>query len=389
MSPNLYLAVTNLVQPWKLFKRPDVARNNARKMHFSNEPVPGIYAFTAKNKQYLVAIRPNGKKDTEHIFQEPKTNTRRMEALKSVTTFTSMSVNALPPGSPFELSLNQSKSQSRYGSEYATTKTEDTTTVTEIYGSCTSLETATTKRSTEKGNSDTGLTGRIPGPSSSISLNTGIDSKQTTTSSTTYRSTKSCICPPGKVIHSVDYILKNDGHLPHQQSPWSQQNLKRNARSRSFLKFKSKDEPRGLEQIDIIGYRFLAKPLEVEFNRALKRWMFCSEVKERSVVSLMCADLCCMEKDPKICGKPVWRKLFALDDGESYVVVAGHLSWKRFKKDGSEILYCVDKESEMIRRQTVKEVELSRRNLEKAKPRFLVSDDAANDMPVVRYLEGK
>ena len=77
-----------------------------------------------------------------------------------------------------------------------------------------------------------------------------------------------------------------------------------------------------------------------------------------------------------ICGKPVWRKLFVLDDGGSYVVVAGHLSWKRFKKDGSEILYCVDEESEIIRSQTVKEVELSRRNLGKAKPRFLVNDDA-------------
>jgi hypothetical protein len=358
-------------------------------MHFSSEPAPGIYAATAKTNRYLVAIRPNGKKDTEHIFQEPKTNTRRMEALKSVTTFTSISVSALPPGSPFELSLDQSKSQSRYGSEYATTKTEVTTTVTEIHGSCTSLETATTKRPTGKGNSDTGSTERLSGPSSSISLNTGIDSKQTTTSSTTYRSTKSCICPPGKVIHSVDYILKNDGHLPHQQSTWSRQNLNQNTRSISFLKFKSKDEPRGLEQIDIIGYRFLNKPLEVEFNRVLKRWMFCSEVKERSVVSLMCADLCCMEKDPMICGKPVWRKVFALDDGESYVVAAGHLGWKRFVKDGSGILYCVDEESEIIRGQTVKEVELSRRNLGKAKPRFLVNDDAANYMPVVRYLEGK
>jgi hypothetical protein len=96
-----------------------------------------------------------------------------------------------------------------------------------------------------------------------------------------------------------------------------------------------------------------------------------------------------MEKDPTKCGKPVWRKLFALDDGETYVVVAGHGRWRRSKKDGSEILYCVDEESEMIRRQTVKEVELSRRNLEKAKPRFLANDDGANYMPVVRYLDGK
>jgi hypothetical protein len=96
-----------------------------------------------------------------------------------------------------------------------------------------------------------------------------------------------------------------------------------------------------------------------------------------------------MEKDPTKCGKPVWRKLFALDDGETYVVVAGHGRWRQSKKDGSEILYCVDEESEMIRRQTVKEVELSRRNLEKAKPRFLANDDGANYMPVVRYLDGK
>jgi hypothetical protein len=95
-----------------------------------------------------------------------------------------------------------------------------------------------------------------------------------------------------------------------------------------------------------------------------------------------------MEKDPMKCGKPVWKKLFALDDGETYVVVAGRLSWKRSKKDGSEVLYRIDQELEMIRRQTVKELEKSRMDLAKAKPRFLV-DDGANYMPVVRYLEGK
>jgi hypothetical protein len=46
-----------------------------------------------------------------------------------------------------------------------------------------------------------------------------------------------------------------------------------------------------------------------------------------------------MEKDPMICGKPVWRKVFALGDGESYVVVAGHLGWKRFVKDGRR--FCI------------------------------------------------
>jgi hypothetical protein len=157
----------------------------------------------------------------------------------------------------------------------------------------------------------------------------------------------------------------------------------------SFLTLKFKDEPQGLEQIDIIGYQFLAKPLEVEFNGILKRWMFCFEVKERSGFSLMCADFYCMKKGPMTCGKLVWRKLFMLDDGETYVVVTSRRRWRRSKKDGSDILYCVDEESEMIRKQTVKEVKLSRRNLENANPRFLTNDDSADYLPVVRYLNGK
>jgi hypothetical protein len=138
----------------------------------------------------------------------------------------------------------------------------------------------------------------------------------------------------------------------------------------------------------MIGYQILAGALEVEFNDVLKRWMFCSEVKERSVISPMRTKLCYMEKEPRKCRTPGrMRKLFVLDDGESYVVVARHPNWRLFKKDRPEILFCVDAESEMIRRQTVQELEANRAKLEKAKPRFLFDDEDANYMPLVRYLE--
>lgn len=102
----------------------------------------------------------------------------------------------------------------------------------------------------------------------------------------------------------------------------------------------------------------------------------------------MCKDLNCMEQDSGACGKTVDMELFCLDDGESWVIV--HKSGRKFKCN-SEFgnLYCVDDKTECIRRQTIKESNASHLRLLKEKGRFLVFDEDASYMPIVRYLEGR
>jgi hypothetical protein len=101
-----------------------------------------------------------------------------------------------------------------------------------------------------------------------------------------------------------------------------------------------------------------------------------------------------MAKDMSLCGKMVDVELFCLDDGESWVIVGkggrGHV-FKARKEDLGENarLYCVDEKTQSIRRQTIQEVKASRMRLVKEQGRFLMSDENASYMPVVRYLEGK
>lgn len=94
-----------------------------------------------------------------------------------------------------------------------------------------------------------------------------------------------------------------------------------------------------------------------------------------------------------LCGKTVDMELFGLDDGESWVVVGeiGRQFWKGRKENLGENgrLYCVDEKTECIRRQTIEEVKASEVRLAKEKGRFLMSDEDASYMSVVRYLEVK
>lgn len=57
--------------PCKSYKQYDLS--NIRKLYHSQNPVPGIYAITANNRHFLVAIKSEkGKKDTKRIFEPTK-----------------------------------------------------------------------------------------------------------------------------------------------------------------------------------------------------------------------------------------------------------------------------------------------------------------------------
>lgn len=110
--------------------------------------------------------------------------------------------------------------------------------------------------------------------------------------------------------------------------------------------------------------------------------MFSAEISARTGITPMCRDVNCMEKDPRICGKTVDMEVFVLDDGESWV-----RRWKKQQHVAGNIrLYCVDKETENMRRQTVEEVKFSRWRLAMVKTNFLEDDHDTTYMPIVRYL---
>ncbi|KUJ22142.1 uncharacterized protein LY89DRAFT_681460 [Mollisia scopiformis] len=194
-------------------------------------------------------------------------------------------------------------------------------------------------------------------------------------------------------VHSVAYILKNDGVLPHQNSPFGRKS--RNESSHSLTNFgfhKHKYAIQGIEKVDLNGYKFLRQPLRIEYCQITKRWMFSSEIRTRKVIVPMCRDLNCMAKDMSLCGKTVDMELFCLDDAESWVVIGkggrGHLSrrWEKHLGENGR-LYCVDEKTECMRRQTVEEVKASRLRLEREKGKFGFFEEDASYMAVVRYLE--
>ena len=95
----------------------------------------------------------------------------------------------------------------------------------------------------------------------------------------------------------------------------------------------------------------------------------------------MCEDITCMRRSHEGCEREIWRKMFALDDGYSWVEV-GRLG--RRKGDG---LFRVDDETECMRRQSKEEVRVSEWYLEREKERFLEDDEEADYMALVRYFQ--
>lgn len=101
----------------------------------------------------------------------------------------------------------------------------------------------------------------------------------------------------------------------------------------------------------------------------------------------ICKSITCMEVDMKVCGDYVYRDLFALDDGISWVV--GNLKRKSPYKSG-EFLFkidIVDKERAIARRQTIKEAAENTVLLKKRVATSSATGGEEDYVKLLRYLD--
>lgn len=92
------------------------------------------------------------------------------------------------------------------------------------------------------------------------------------------------------------------------------------------------------------GYRRLAEPLKIQYNKILERWMFEAEIEERTIRINMCSSENCESYRHKFCewqcskscgylkcGTLIEREMFALDDTETWVIT-GDLKSRMFSR---------------------------------------------------------
>jgi hypothetical protein len=83
---------------------------------------------------------------------------------------------------------------------------------------------------------------------------------------------------------------------------------------------KHKDESQVLP-IDIVGFRHLNQPVQVEYSPVLQRWMFATELRKRTAIYLICAGETCSHDMDDNCGKAKVAKEFTcLDDGLTWLL---------------------------------------------------------------------
>jgi hypothetical protein len=335
MAPNLLLLAKKAIAPWEWIKSKDIP-NSIRKIYYSTVPMPGIYAITADKRHYLVAIRPQkGKKDTEGIFVPPKEswNVPKWE----VESCNSMSREVTSQTA--ECSKN-GKENSNYSKDALFTTAQTTT------GS------------------------RYP-------------SIKTVESYCLFCKSSRSTVIGGKHVYSVEFIVNGTGgHLPQQKSAFRKQIYDRSHhRISSFFHLDRNRGKCGIQEVDINGFKRLRRPLRIEFCCITKRWMFSTELQIRTEIVLVCSDITCVRKSHEACKEEVWRKMFVLDDGYSWVLV------KSGGKGKKGVLYRVDEETECMRRQSREEMTVSKWFLEKARGRLLEYGEEADYMAVLRYVE--
>jgi hypothetical protein len=186
-----------------------------------------------------------------------------------------------------------------------------------------------------------------------------------------------------KPIHSAKYILfGTGGHLPHQKSPFRNYLItKHDNQFSQFLDFLGYYGESRVQEVDIDGFKRLSHPLRIEFCGITKRWMFSSEIKIRTEKVLMCENITCMGRTYDDCEREIWRKMFVLDDGYSWVEVGGR------GKGKMHVLFRVDDETQCMKQQSKEEMKVSQWYLEREKGRFLEHDENADYMPIVRYVQ--
>ncbi|KAE9372307.1 hypothetical protein N431DRAFT_504755 [Stipitochalara longipes BDJ] len=323
-TPNLYLAIRN-TSPchwYECYKQRDLY--SIQKLYYSKEPIPGIYAITANRSHYLVAIRPvKGKKDTENIFKSAKNS---------------------------------------YDDAILRTKADKANQIT----------TSSLSKIFSFSSTQTTLIGDID------------NKKDYTLGSSFTRLEHIKILQHDKPKHSKNYVLFGTGNAPHQKSPFRNHLVtKHDNRISPLLNLLGYHGESKLQEVDINGFKKLRQPLRIQFCSITQRWMFSSEIKTRTERVLVCKDSTCMKKSHEDCGKEIWRKMFALDDGYSWVEVGKLGNGKK------SVLYRVDGETECMRRQSKEEMIVSMWHLERENGRFLECDESAGYMSLVRYIQEK
>jgi len=365
--------------PWELYtaNQSDTANPsdiaNDSELYFSRQPVPGIYAKTKHNKRYLVALKGNSKKDTENIFIHNKEANYDLDNLKELD-------KVLTPAQMKEIHFTN-----RISTE-----------------------------SSASGSSDWDKNGRYDDWSWEKDGRPIVTTLISVNRPRSCNSSKVSIISANRPVHSPSYILNGTGGpCLHQKSPFRKQHRNKRSMSPSHLRIShGRSYHEKVNQIDINGYRFLRKPLEIEYCDILGRWIFSEELKMRTVKVEMCKRVDCIEKDPRTCGKMFKRELLCLDDCVSWVLLEktwlGRLfdSCSRKEKrcgygegvnSGSKRLnlYVVDDETEGMRRQSVEESNRSWKALEGLSreshlPRIFAGVEGCEEegvyMPVVRYL---
>lgn len=177
-------------------------------------------------------------------------------------------------------------------------------------------------------------------------------------------------------------INRTNGALPHQKSLFRNHLItKHNNCFSPLLNCVGYHGESRIQELDINGFKRLARPLRIEFCSITKRWMFTSEIKSRTVNVRMCRDITCMRRSHEDCERNMGRKMFVLDDGYSWVEIG------RFGKEKMDVLFTVDQKTECMRRQSKEEMKVSNWYLGREKGRVLECDEEAKYMSVVRYFQ--
>jgi hypothetical protein len=170
--------------------------------------------------------------------------------------------------------------------------------------------------------------------------------------------------------------------LPHQKSPFRNHLITKHSNYFSpLLNCVGYHGESRIQEVDINGFKRLARPLRIEFCSITNRWMFTSEIKSRTARVLMCRDITCMRRRHEDCERNYGRKMFVLDDGYSWVEIG------RFGREKMDVLFTVDETTECMRRQSKAETKVSNWLLEREKGRVLEYDEEARYMSLVRYFQ--
>lgn len=150
-----------------------------------------------------------------------------------------------------------------------------------------------------------------------------------------------------------------------------------------------------LRSIDLVGFRYLRQPLQVEYSPYLQRWMFAAEIEKRTRISNLCKiPQCCHNKDGYCMKTPDIKQFTRLDDGYSWLLT-GDLGKDGIVKQRKGVvrdmcpLYALAG-PRMMRKQTEKESNVQKGRLECCEGRFLRwKDEPIEYTNILKYIHAR